>query len=49
MSWWDELSDDELAARLQQKGMPEPVAKDWVLYRDTAGASEYIDRILGDE
>jgi hypothetical protein len=46
MADWQELSDDELAERLKQRGMPAPIAHDWVFYRDTEGAVQIINRIL---
>jgi hypothetical protein len=50
MTSWQDLSDDELAERLIQRGMPVPVAHDWVWYRETTGAAQMINRILeGDE
>jgi hypothetical protein len=44
--WWHDLSDEELADRLKQRGMPPPVAEDWVYYRDTEGAAHQISRFF---
>ena len=46
--WWTELSDDELAARLMQRGMAPTVARDWVQWRDSVGGVEEISLILGE-
>lgn len=49
MTDWQDLSDDELSERLKQRGMPPPVADDWVHYRDTEGAAQIINRILEED
>jgi hypothetical protein len=49
MSDWRDLSDDELADRLKQRGMPPPVADDWVHYREVEGAARQISRFLEED
>jgi hypothetical protein len=49
VTYWEELSDDELAERLKQRGMPPPVADDWVHYRDVEGAARQISRFLEED
>lgn len=46
---WQDLSDDELGARLRQRGMGRTDAQSWVEYRDAAGAPEQISYLLGED
>lgn len=49
MTGWQDLSDDELIARITQHcGMPKSVAKDWVEYREAPSIKMQIDRFLSD-
>ena len=49
MSEWTDLGNDEVEARLIQRGMPPTDARSWVFYRETIGGKAQIDRILEDE
>lgn len=44
--WWDDLSDEELQARLEQRGVRPPAAAQLVADRDTPYASELIEEAL---
>ncbi len=46
-TWWSELSDDELRARLVQRGLDESTARFLVTYREDPLAAKMIVELLG--
>lgn len=46
-TWWSELSDDELRARLVQRGVDESAARLLVTHREDALAAKMIAELLG--
>jgi hypothetical protein len=46
-TWWSELSDDELRARLVQRGVDESAARFLVTHREDPLATEVIVELLG--
>jgi hypothetical protein len=46
-TWWSELSDDELRARLVQRGVDESVARFLITHREDPLAAEMIVGLLG--
>jgi hypothetical protein len=45
--FWVDLSDDELADRLKQRGLDSFLAENWVYHRETEGGAELITEYLG--
>ena len=45
--WWSELSDDELRARLAQRGVDESAARFLVTHREDPRAAKMIAELLG--
>jgi hypothetical protein len=46
-TWWSELSDDELRARLVQRGVDESAARFLVTHREEPLAAKMIAELLG--
>ena len=46
-TWWSELSDDELRARLVQRGVDESAARFLVAHREDTVAAKMIAELLG--
>jgi hypothetical protein len=46
-TWWSELSDDELRARLVQRGVDESAARLLVTHREDPLAAKMIAELLG--
>ncbi|HET6919129.1 MAG TPA: hypothetical protein VFI46_06655 [Jiangellaceae bacterium] len=46
-TWWSELSDDELRARLVQRGVDESAARFLVTHREDPLAAQVIVELLG--
>jgi hypothetical protein len=46
-TWWSELSDDELRARLVQRGVDESPARFLVTHREDPVKAELIAELLG--
>ncbi|MGH9287321.1 MAG: hypothetical protein ACRD0V_03335 [Acidimicrobiales bacterium] len=46
-TWWSELSDDELYARLVQRGVDEAAARSLVIHREDPLAAQMIAELLG--
>jgi hypothetical protein len=46
-TWWSELSDDELRARLVQRGVDESAARFLVTHREDPLAATVIVELLG--
>jgi hypothetical protein len=46
-TWWSELSDDELRARLVQRGVDESAARFLVTHREDLLAAQVIVELLG--
>jgi hypothetical protein len=46
-TWWSELSDDELRARLVQRGVDESAARFLVTHREDLLAAKMIVELLG--
>ena len=44
--WWEDLSDDELRSRLQQRGMARSDAQSWVEYREHPAAKDQINQMI---
>lgn len=45
-SWWEVLGDDELRARLEQRGLPQAVVDRLVAGRETHEARRLLDEVL---
>jgi hypothetical protein len=46
-TWWSDLSDDELRARLVQRGVDESAARFLVTHREDPLAAKMIAELLG--
>jgi hypothetical protein len=46
-TWWSELSDDELRARLVQRGVDESAARSLVTHREDPLGAKMIVELLG--
>jgi hypothetical protein len=46
-TWWSELSDDELRARLVQRGVDESAARSLVTHREDPVGAKMIAELLG--